>query len=242
MPGVGSRRARAAAPFTDRRRAPRGAAGPRRVARSGRSPWSLPLAVLLVLAGVFATGAGLGHTVGGPLDWTTTGDERGSGGASAVPAGRTAARPVSLSIPSIDVSAPVQPVGDAPDGSIAVPPLSRHEETGWYDRGPVPGDPGPAVIVGHVDTRSGPSVFYDLGKLKAGDTVEVAREDDSVAVFTVNSVEHFPKDRLPADRVYGHEGPPGLRLITCGGEWLGGGTGYADNVIAFATLTTTRPS
>ncbi|WP_216592545.1 class F sortase [Verrucosispora sioxanthis] len=210
-PDVGSRRARAAAPFTDRRRAPRGAGG-------------------------------LGHTVGGPLDWTATGGEGGSGGASTVSAGRTAARPVSLSIPSIDVAAPVKPVGDAPDGSIAVPPLSRHEETGWYDRGPVPGDPGPAVIVGHVDTKSGPSVFYHLGKLKVGDTVEVLREDDSVAVFTVNSVEHFPKDRLPADRVYGHEGPPGLRLITCGGEWLGGGTGYADNVIAFATLTTTRPS
>ncbi|GIJ40117.1 class F sortase [Micromonospora andamanensis] len=242
VPGPGSRRARAVAPFTDRRRAPRNAGASGRPPRSGRSPWSLPLAVVLVLAGVFATGAGLGHTVGGPLDWATTGGEGGSSGASTVPVGRTAARPVSLSIPSIDVSAPVKPVGDAPDGSIAVPPLSRHEETGWYDRGPAPGDPGPAVIVGHVDTKSGPSVFYDLGKLKVGDTVEVAREDDSVAVFTVNSVEHFPKERLPADRVYGHEGPPGLRLITCGGEWLGGGTGYADNVIAFATLTTTRPA
>ncbi len=72
------------------------------------------------LAGVFATGAGLGHTVGGPLDWTATGGEGGSGGASTVSAGRTAARPVSLSIPSIDVAAPVKPVGDAPDGSIAV--------------------------------------------------------------------------------------------------------------------------
>jgi LPXTG-site transpeptidase (sortase) family protein len=239
---IGSRRARAAAPWTDRRRAPRSAGGSVRTTRSGRSPWSLPLAVVLVLAGVFATGAGLGHSVGGPLDWTATGGQGGSGGASRVSAGRTAARPVSLSIPSIDVSAPVKPVGDAPDGSIAVPPLSRHEETGWYDRGPAPGDPGPAVIVGHVDTKGGPSVFHDLGKLKVGDTVEVAREDDSVAVFTVNSVEHFPKDQLPADRVYGHEGPPGLRLITCGGQWLGGGTGYADNVIAFATLTTTRPS
>ncbi|NLU78787.1 class F sortase [Micromonospora sp. HNM0581] len=226
---------------TDRRRAPRNTGRAARTVRSGRSPWSLPLAVLLVLAGVFATGAGLGHTVGGPLDWTAVaGGERTTG--APVPAGRTAARPVSLSIPSIDVSASVRPVGDAPDGSIAVPPLSRHEETGWYDRGPVPGDPGPAVIVGHVDTRSGPSVFYHLGKMKVGDTVEVARDDDSVAVFTVDSVEHFPKERLPADRVYGHEGPRGLRLITCGGEWLGGGTGYADNVIVFASLTTTRPS
>ncbi|MDG4798671.1 class F sortase [Micromonospora sp. WMMD1082] len=210
---------------------------PGRGDRAGRSPWSLPLAVVLVLAGVFATGAGLGRTVGGPLEWAAVGGERSSAGAPAAP---TVAKPVRLSVPSIDVSAPVKPVGDAPDGSIAVPPLSRHEETGWYDRGPAPGEPGPAVIVGHVDTKSGPSVFYDLGKLTVGDTVEVVREDNSVAVFTVESVEHFPKDQLPADRVYGHEGPPGLRLITCGGQWIGGGTGYADNVIAFATLTTTR--
>ncbi|WP_396888530.1 class F sortase [Micromonospora craniellae] len=210
-----------------------------RVERSGRRPWSMPLAVVLVLAGVFATGAGLGRTAGSPLSWAATGGEQTS---TTAPAARTAARPVSLSVPSIEVSAPVKPVGDAPDGTIGVPPLSRHEETGWYDRGPVPGDPGPAVIVGHVDTKSGPSVFYDLGRLRVGDTIEVTREDRSVAVFTVDSVEHFPKDQLPADRVYGHDGPPTLRLITCGGQWLGGRDGYADNVIAFANLTTTRPA
>jgi hypothetical protein len=68
----------------------------------------------------------------------------------------------------------------------------------------------------------------------------VTRADDSVVVFRVDSVEHFPKDQLPADRVYGDEGPPGLRLITCGGDWVGGRTGYADNVIAFATLVSSR--
>ncbi|PZG02500.1 class F sortase [Micromonospora craterilacus] len=215
-----------------------GSAG-RREARSGRSPWSIPLAVVLVLVGVFATGAGLGRAVGDPLEWAAAaaGGEQPSAGA---PAARTTARPVSLSVPSIDVSAPVKPVGEAPDGTIGVPPLSRHEETGWYDRGPVPGDPGPAVIVGHVDTKNGPSVFYDLGKMRVGDRIEVTRDDGSVVVFTVDSVEHFPKDQLPAERVYGHEGPAGLRLITCGGQWVGGRTGYADNVIVFATHTTTR--
>ncbi|GIJ27896.1 hypothetical protein Vqi01_30580 [Micromonospora qiuiae] len=193
-----------------------------------------------MLVGVFVTGAGLGRTVGDPLEWATAAG--GGQEAAGTTLARTAARPVSLSVSSIDVSAPVKPVGDAPDGTIAVPPLSRHEETGWYDRGPIPGEPGPAVIVGHVDTKNGPSVFYNLGKLRVGDTVEVARADGSVAVFTVDSVEHFAKDRLPADRVYGHDGPPSLRLITCGGQWVGGRTGYADNVIAFATLTTTRPA
>ncbi|RLK22424.1 sortase family protein [Micromonospora sp. M71_S20] len=214
--------------------APKPAAAAARSPRPpGRRPWSVPLAVVLVLAGVFATGAGLGRTAG-PFDWAAGGGQdrpaRSESGTLA------ASRPVRLSIPAIKVSAPVAPVGQARDGSIAVPPLERADETGWYDRGPTPGEPGPSVIVGHVDTKRGPSVFYDLHKLRPGDTVEVARADGSVVVFRVDSVEHFPKERLPAERVYGDEGPAGLRLITCGGDWLGGRTGYADNIIAFATL------
>ncbi|MDM4718343.1 class F sortase [Micromonospora sp. WMMA1363] len=202
-----------------------------------RSPWSVPLAVVLVLVGVFATGAGLGRTVG-PLDWTPT--ATADRPARSARGGLVASRPVRLAVPAIEVSAPVEPVGQARDGSIAVPPLERVEETGWYDHGPTPGEPGFAVIVGHVDTKSGPSVFYDLHRLRPGDTIEVTRADHTVVVFQVDSVERFPKDQLPADRVYGADGPPRLRLITCGGDWVGGRTGYADNVIAFATMTTSH--
>ncbi|MBM0259995.1 class F sortase, partial [Micromonospora sp. 4G55] len=160
--------------------------------------------------------------------------EAGRGG------GLPASRPVSLAVPAIRVTAPVAPVGQAKDGSIDVPPLNRHHQTGWYDRGPTPGEPGRAIIVGHVDSKSGPAVFYDLRKLKPGDRIEVTREDRKVAVFTVDSVEYFDKSHLPADRVYGDDGPPALRLITCGGAWVGGRTGYEDNVIAFASLAETR--
>lgn len=199
-----------------------------------RSPWAVPLAVLLVLVGVFATGAGLGRTTG-PLEWASAADEdRPASGARPEPA---TSRPVRLAVPAIGVAAPIAPVGQARDGSIAVPPLERAHETGWYDQGPVPGDPGPAVIVGHVDTRAGPSVFVDLHRLRPGDPIEVTRADGSVVGFRVDSVERFPKDQLPAERVYGDSGPAGLRLITCGGAWMGGRTGYADNVIAFATMT-----
>ncbi|MGK5739593.1 class F sortase [Micromonospora sp. URMC 103] len=218
-------------------RSPRPAATAARRSASGRSPWTVPLAVLCVLGGVFVTGMGLGRSVG-PLDWVTSGTERSPSREDAN--ALRASRPVRLEVPTIKVSAPVAPVGQARDGSIDVPPLERHNETGWYDRGPTPGEPGPAVIVGHVDTKDGPSVFYDLGKLKPGDTVEVTRTDRTVVVFRVDSVERFPKDRLPAERIYGHEGPPGLRLITCGGEFLGGRTGYEDNIIAFASLAKVR--
>lgn len=203
-----------------------------------RRPWSVPFAAVLVLVGVFATGAGLGRTVG-PFDWVAEGGGR-AGGAAADGASLTASRPVSLAVPAIRVAAPVEPVGEAPDGSIAVPPLDEADRAGWYDRGPTPGEPGRAVIVGHVDTKDGPAVFYELARLKSGDRIEVTRADRSVAVFAVESVERFGKNDLPADRVYGDDGPPALRLITCGGQWVGGRTGYVDNVIAFATLVDTR--
>ncbi|MFJ6197772.1 class F sortase [Micromonospora sp. NPDC092111] len=205
-----------------------------------RGPWSTPLAVALVLLGVFATGAGLGRTVG-PLDWAAAPPPRPASAEENGPrSGLPASRPVRLAVPAIKVAAPVTPVGQARDGSIDVPPLDRHDETGWYDRGPTPGEPGRAIIVGHVDSKDGPSVFYDLRKLKPGDEIEVTRDDRRVVVFRVDSVEYFAKSALPADRVYGDDGAPALRLITCGGQWIGGRTGYADNVIAFASLAGTR--
>ncbi|MEH1101723.1 class F sortase [Micromonospora sp. CPCC 205561] len=151
-----------------------------------------------------------------------------------------ASRPVGIAIDPIDVRAPVHGVGIATDGSIAVPDAARAQEAAWYDRGPTPGQYGPSVIVGHVDTTTGPAVFHRLRDLRDGDRIEVARQDRSVAVFEVDSVERFDKDRLPVDEVYGDFSRPRLRLITCGGRWVGGQTGYADNVVVFASLVRAR--
>ncbi|HEX5542626.1 MAG TPA: class F sortase [Micromonospora sp.] len=195
--------------------------------------WTAPLAVVLVLLGVFVTGAGIGRIPG--LDWPDRLVSNKSTPSRDFPV-LEPSRPVRLEVPTIGVRASVHRVGLADDGSIAVPALDRHNETGWYDGGPTPGQAGPAIIVGHSDTRTGPSVFHDLRRLRAGDRVRVTRMDRSVAVFEVNSVEYFDKDNLPPERVYGDFTRPGLRLITCGGEWVGGSIGYSDNVIAFATL------
>ncbi len=192
-----------------------------------------------MLAGVFAVGAGLGRTAG-PFDWA----EASAGSSAAVPqpvaapARKPVSRPVRLSVPAIKVDAPVTPVGQARDGSVDVPPLTETDQTGWYNRGAVPGEPGRAIIVGHVDSKSGPAVFYRLRDLKPGARITVTRADRSVVTFTVDSVEYFDKANLPAARVYGDTGPAELRLITCGGTWLGGRTGYEDNVIVFASRTT----
>ncbi|MGC5020611.1 class F sortase [Micromonospora sp. DT47] len=148
--------------------------------------------------------------------------------------------PTRIAISSIDLRAPVHHVGIAPDGSIAVPDVARAQEAGWYDQGPTPGQYGPAVIVGHVDTSTGPAVFHGLKELRAGDTVEVTREDRKVAVFEVDQVERYGKDRLPVDEIFGDFSRPNLRLITCGGRWVGGQTGYADNVVVYASLVKAR--
>jgi sortase (surface protein transpeptidase) len=145
-----------------------------------------------------------------------------------------------VEIPAINVKAPLMSVGLARDGSIDVPPLKRHNEAGWFDEGPTPGQFGPAVIVGHADTRSGPSVFAELGSLRPGQRIEVLRRDHRWAVFEVNSVERFNKNKLPVDRVYGDFRRPSLRLMTCGGKWVGGRTGYSDNVVVFASLVSSR--
>ncbi|MEV4631335.1 class F sortase [Micromonospora sp. NPDC049523] len=210
---------------------------PGRSERPGGRRWIGPLAVVLVLLGVFATGAGLGQSGGGL--WATLMSRSDRPPPLDFPV-LEPSPPVKLEIDSIDVRAPVHRVGLADDGSIAVPALEKHNETGWYERGPTPGQFGPAIIVGHADTKQGPSVFHDLVKLRPGAKIKVTREDRSVAIFEVNSVEHFDKAKLPEERLYGSYERPVLRLITCGGEWVGGGIGYADNIVAFASLVDSR--
>ncbi|TWJ27622.1 class F sortase [Micromonospora sagamiensis] len=151
-----------------------------------------------------------------------------------------ASPPVEIEIRALDLNAPVHHVGLAADGTIGVPDEKRAHEAAWYDQGPTPGQYGPAVVVGHVDTSTGPAVFHDLKRLRSGDRIEVDRADRSVAVFEVDAVERFDKERLPVDEVFGDFSRPSLRLITCGGRWVGGATGYADNVVVFASLVRAR--
>jgi sortase (surface protein transpeptidase) len=100
----------------------------------------------------------------------------------------------------------------------------------------VPGEPGPSVIAGHVDSKTGPAVFYRLRELEPGATIEVERTDGSVAVFTINAKEQFDKDAFPTDRVYGPTDSSELRVITCGGTFDQNTGHYNDNVIVFAEL------
>ncbi|MEO3794034.1 class F sortase [Nonomuraea sp. B10E15] len=147
-----------------------------------------------------------------------------------------AARPTAVYIPSIGVAAPLMELGLDAGGAIENPPFDPPNRAGWYRYGPVPGQRGAAVITGHLDTRTGPAVFASLKKVKRGDQVQVLRADRSVAVFVVDKVEHTPKRRFPAKKVYARLSYPGLRLVTCGGAFDRRAHSYEDNTIVYAHL------
>ncbi|MGW0843008.1 class F sortase [Streptomyces sp. NPDC002787] len=144
-----------------------------------------------------------------------------------------------VTVPYLGIKAPVMELHLDSRRRLPAPPDDKPKTVGWYAEGPAPGGPGTAVVVGHRDTRTGPAVFAALGMIKPGRTVEVRRADGRIAVYTVDAVKTYEKDRFPDKEVYGHRNRPELRLITCGGVY-DRRKGYASNVVVFAHLTATR--
>ena len=152
------------------------------------------------------------------------------------PSPHTHRDPVALDIPAIDVHTALLRLGIDGRGAVEVPPLESGE-AGWYVHSPAPGEKGPAVLLGHVDSaRSGPSVFYHLKDLGPADMIMVRREDGTVVTFRVERVVRYPKSAFPSAEVYGDLDHPGLRLITCGGAFDETARSYRDNVVVFASV------
>jgi sortase (surface protein transpeptidase) len=141
------------------------------------------------------------------------------------------AAPVRVRIPSIGVDSGLEELVREDDQSIAVP--EDPDSAGWWAGGPRPGQVGPAVILGHLDSRTGPAVFYRLGELTAGDEVLVDRADGSTARFLVTSTQRYAKAKFPSELVYYPTLRPELRLVTCGGPRDPTGRSL-DNVVLFA--------
>jgi len=167
-----------------------------------------------------------------------SGDAAGGGAASGNAAGGgatgKAADPVRLRLPDVAVAAPVVPLGLDAAGRL-IPPAG-FAEVGWNRAGPEPGDDGVAVIAGHVDSKTGPAVFYRLGRLRPGAVVFVDRADGTTATFVVDRLAEFAKADFPDEEVY-HSGTGAqLRLITCAGSFDHGTGHYVDNIVVFAHL------
>jgi sortase (surface protein transpeptidase) len=147
--------------------------------------------------------------------------------------------PVRLEIPAIRVTSSLVRLGLNADGTMQVP--GDFQAAGWFTGASQPGQLGPAVIAGHVDSRTGPAVFYHLRDLRPGDEVRVVRADHRVVRFRVDSLASYPKQALPDDAVYGATTTPALRLITCAGTFDRSRRSYRDNLVVSATRVADGP-
>jgi len=152
-------------------------------------------------------------------------------------------QPVSVDIPAIGVTSKLLHLGDNPDGTMAVPDLDTSaSEAAWYKYSATPGQIGPSVIEGHVDSYRGPAVFFRLGALRPGDTVDVRLADGTTAIFRVTGVRQYPKATYPAKDIYGKTNYAALRLITCGGAFDYATGHYLSSIIVYASLISSRPA
>ena len=141
---------------------------------------------------------------------------------------------MTLTIPAIDVSTDVIGLGQHPDGTVEVP--DDPAAAGWFQLGPTPGSAGSSVILGHVDSTSGPAVFYRLDELRAGDRIAVRLDDGTTVRFRVHSNQTYANADFPARKVYGKQGRSQLNLVTCGGAYDAARGGYQSNVVVNARL------
>lgn len=153
---------------------------------------------------------------------------------SSAPPPAPAAPPVQLSIPRIGVTSLLVGLRVGSDGTLGVP--TDFARAGWWRDGVAPGDPGPAILLGHIDSYTGPAVFYRLRSLRPGDAVSILRADGSTVTFAVDALREYAKQRFPTDLVYGATKAPTLRLITCGGSFDQQTGHYNDNVVVYAHL------
>jgi len=144
-------------------------------------------------------------------------------------------QPRRLVIDTIGIAADVETVGLGADGTLSTP--TDVANVGWYSGSSRPGDKGPAVIVGHLDSVDGPAVFARLAELEVGDVVTVEDGGETALSFAVSAVTRHPKKSFPSDTVYGGSPDAELHLITCGGTY-DRDSGYADNVVVLARALT----
>ncbi len=167
---------------------------------------------------------------GGSAD---TPDQTGSERAPA-PVHMSSSPPVSVRASAVGIASDLLQVGLNKDDTLEVP--TTYSQAAWYRLGPTPGALGPAVIIGHVDSYTGPGVFFNVGAMRPGQIIDVTRADMRVAHFRVDAVNSYPKGLFPTDAVYGHVNYAGLRLVTCGGVFDKHARSYESNVVVFASL------
>jgi hypothetical protein len=196
--------------------------------------------VLLIAAGISALGVAVAAQVHAPQPSASV---AGATGSSVRGPSLPRSMPVAVDIPAIGVDSRLLHLGLNSDGTIQVPSVETSSgEAAWYKYSATPGQIGSSVIEGHVDSYQGPAVFFRLGALRPGDTVNVTLADGVTAVFRVTGVREYLKTRFPAKAIYGATDFAALRLITCGGTFDYATGHYLSSTVVFASLTSSRPA
>ncbi len=123
--------------------------------------------------------------------------------------------PKRLRVPAVGIDAAVENVGLDREGAMDTP--KDFDETAWYERGPRPGEPGNAVINGHVDSAAlnRGAVFWNLRLLQPGNLIIVTDDDDSEHRFIVTSLQAYTPQNAPVREIFGPADGAHLNLITC---------------------------
>jgi hypothetical protein len=196
--------------------------------------------VLLIMAGTAAVGVVAASQVHAPQPSRS---EAGVTGGSSRGPSLVRSVPVSVRIPAIGVNSRLLHLGLNADGTVQVPSIRTNADlAAWYKYSATPGQIGSSVIEGHVDSFQGPAVFFRLGALRPGDTIDVTLADGVTAIFRVTGVREYAKSRFPAKIIYGGADFAALRLITCGGAFDYATGHYVSSTIVFASLASARPA
>ena len=216
-----------------------GHASPPTTVRSLRTRVAGIAGVLLIATGIAVLGVAVAAQVHAPQPSQSVAGVIGSASGPSL----SRSLPVAVDIPAIGVDAKLLHLGLNSDGTIQVPSIETSaDEAAWYKYSATPGQIGSSVIEGHVDSYQGAAVFFRLGALRPGDTVDVTLADGITAVFRVTGVREYVKSRFPAKAIYGATDFAALRLITCGGAFDYATGHYLSSTVVFASLTSSRPA
>lgn len=194
--------------------------------------WRVPATLLLLISAIVLTDAAvIDHQRAAIVRDLAA--EAGKGPTVALrPRAVRHAAPVSLTIGRLGIRSSLVDLRKQPNGALEVP--KDFGQVGWYVGSAHPGDPGPTVLVGHVDSYKGPAVFFRLRQLHPGDRIVVGRADRTEAQYVVQQVRRYRKSAFPTAQVYVGNGRPSLRLVTCGGPFDRSSGHYLDNTVVFA--------
>lgn len=187
-------------------------------------------------AAVTASWEAARHATRVATDWALLGAGEGATAAPIATVDESQFEPAFISMPAISTTSPLIQLGLTAERTLEVP--VDFGVAGWYRLGPRPGDPGPAVIAGHLDSYTGPAIFARLNEMKAGDQILVTRRDGTTLEFSVTRVDQYPKSAFPTRQVYGPTDASELRVITCGGSFDRSAGSYHSNTVVYAKLVT----